>query len=127
MKYLLDTHALIWFTQDHPNLSIAAKGVIENPENICYISMGSIWEMAIKMSLNRLKIQIPFEDMESELENLGFIILPISFRHLSHLHNLEFHHRDPFDRLLISQAQVENFRLITSDPEFKKYNVNLMW
>ena len=127
MNILLDTHAFIWFAQDHDRVSQDIKNLIEDPNNCCYISIGSIWEMAIKISLDRLRLSIPIQDIEKELESYGFLILPVLFRHLVKLSSLEFHHRDPFDRLLISQAQTDNLILISSEPEFKKYNVNLIW
>ena len=127
MNYLLDTHTFLWFSEDHSNLSVTAKNIITDPDNACFISIASIWEMAIKVSLDRLKIGIEFKELEHELEKYGFEILSVSFEHISQLLKLEFHHRDPFDRLLIAQAQAENYALISMDPEFKKYNVNLIW
>jgi len=127
MNILLDTHAFIWFAQDHNLVSQDIKNLIEDPNNNCYISIGSIWEMTIKISLNRLRLSMPIHEIEKELESYGFMILPVLFRHLVKLSSLEFHHRDPFDRLLISQAQADNLILISSDSEFRKYNVNLIW
>ena len=89
--------------------------------------MASLWEMCIKSSLNKLQINIAFEDLYDELIENGLEILPISFRHLVKQHDLEFHHRDPFDRLLISQALCEEMAIISKEGVFDKYHVNRIW
>ena len=127
MNLLLDTHAFLWFSEDSPNLSKNSKSLIENSENNCLISIASLWEMAIKISLGKLKIKIEFKNMVDEIVNHNFTILPITFEHTVELSSLYFHHRDPFDRLLISQAIIENLTLISADEVFDKYEIKRIW
>jgi len=106
----------------------AARAAIEDENNQRYVSHATAWEVAIKCSLDRLKLQVPHEDLfpGAVLSN-GFNILPLDFRHYRALLDLPFHHRDPFDRLLIAQAQVEGMRIITCDFHSAAYDVPLLW
>ncbi|MEX0966538.1 MAG: type II toxin-antitoxin system VapC family toxin [Bacteroidia bacterium] len=112
MKNLLDTHTLIWFLEDDPHLSSSAINAIEHADAINYVSIGSIWEISIKVSIGKLDLHQPFEEIERLINVNGFIILPISFQHLLQLQQLPFHHRDPFDRLLIAQCRAERMNVI---------------
>ena len=127
MNIILDTHSFIWFINGDNNLSAKARKEIENPANINFISIASIWEMAIKVSLDRLEIMRPFEDIKNQIDNNGFEILPILFEHTLKLTNLTFHHRDPFDRLIIAQSVVEKMPIISKDKLFDKYKVKRIW
>lgn len=128
MKFLLDTHTFIWFVQGNQRLSSAARTLIETPENQRLISTVSLWEIAIKMSLDKLDMDSPFNQLiPAQLINNNITILPITVVHLHGLIELPFHHRDPFDRLLIAQAKVEEIPLVTQDREFQAYDLQLMW
>lgn len=127
MNYLLDTHVLIWFLNGDKFLSSKARKAIESDNAINYISIVSLWEVAIKLSLDRLIMNTPFEKLSDVLDKNGFQILPITFNDTVVLSKLKFHHRDPFDRLIISQSITNNFTLISNDKEFSKYAINLLW
>ena len=127
MDLLLDTNAFLWFCEDNAKLSSIGKQYIENPNNTSFISMASLWEIAIKMSLGKLKLKIPYKKFVELVEDNGFKILSITFEHTLNVSKLEFHHRDPFDRLLISQGIVEDIPIITADSTFDKYKINRIW
>jgi PIN domain nuclease of toxin-antitoxin system len=128
MKLLLDTHALIWFLDNDPQLGPNARSAISDPANICHVSDATAWECGIKLSLGKLKLPIPYDRLfPGRLLVLGFQSLPIRHPHLYQLVLLPFHHRDPFDRLLIAQAKVEEMTLVSRDPQFSMYEVPLLW
>lgn len=128
MNLLLDTHALIWFLENDPQLSIRARDAICDPHNHCHESDATAWESAIKLSLGKMKLPMPHERLFPEgLLQLGFFLLPICHPHLHQIVHLPFHHRDPFDRMLIAQAQVEKMTLVSCDPNFPAYDVPLLW
>ncbi len=128
MKLLLDTHALLWFIGNDPQLSACARQGIENPEHDKFVSAASLWEIAIKLSLGKVKLPQPFgEVFPQQLEINGFDLLPISCAQLNQVVALPFHHRDPFDRLLIAQAMADDMTVVTRDPEFSKYASKVLW
>ncbi len=128
MNLLLDTHALIWFLENDPKLSAAAREVIEEPANQRWVSMASGWEMAIKSQLGKLRLPLVFEGLfPGALEARGFSILPIQAGHLHRYHALPLHHRDPFDRLLVAQALADGFTVVGTDPAFDAYGVPRIW
>ena len=128
MKLLLDTHALLWFIGNHPQLSVPARESIENPRHDKFVSAASLWEIAVKLSLEKLKLPHPFDAVfPHQLEVNGFELLPISCGQLHQLVSLPFHHRDPFDRLLIAQALTDEMTIVTRDPEFAKYPAKTLW
>jgi PIN domain nuclease of toxin-antitoxin system len=127
LKFLLDTHTFIWFVNGDRRLSTKAKKEILKSSNKKFISMASIWEMAIKVSLGKLRINYPFKEVFNQIEENGFETLSIIFDHTLLLSQLEFHHRDPFDRLLIAQAISENMKIISKDENFQKYQVKMVW
>ena len=118
MNLLLDTHILIWWDEGR-RLAAAARRAIEAADSV-YVSAVSAWEVAIKIGLGRLR---PSRTVEQAVEESGFLELPITFRHAERVAGLPAHHRDPFDRLLIAQAEVEGLTLVTSDPVFGQYGV----
>jgi PIN domain nuclease of toxin-antitoxin system len=127
MRVLFDTHVLIWLVEGDKNLSTVARSAIEDEENSLYLSIASLWEITIKLSLGKLDLQISVEEMvESFLIPGGIQILQIETRHLSILRDLPLHHRDPFDRLIIAQAQAEGMRLVSADGIFGMYEVELL-
>jgi PIN domain nuclease of toxin-antitoxin system len=127
MNYLLDTHALIWFLNGDKQISTKARKAIESDKANNFISIASIWEIGIKISLNRLSMNIEFSQLGEEIQNNGFEILPISFQDISTITSLPFHHRDPFDRLIISQAINANLTIVSKDEFFPNYDVKLLW
>ena len=128
MRLLLDTHALLWFLLNDSQLSSTAKGLIADPENEVEVSPASYWEMAIKIGLGKYSLPEPFEIfMDRELGANEFRILAIEPRHTAPLTTLPFHHRDPFDRLLIAQAMVEGIPIVARDALFDAYPITRLW
>ncbi|MCB0915734.1 MAG: type II toxin-antitoxin system VapC family toxin [Actinobacteria bacterium] len=122
MRLLLDTHALLWWLADAP-LSTVARDLIADPTNVVYVSAASGWEISVKTALGKL---VAPDDLESSLTDCNFDSLPISFSHALAAGRLPPHHRDPFDRMLIAQAQHEGLTLITRDPRFEPYDVTTL-
>jgi PIN domain nuclease of toxin-antitoxin system len=128
MRLLLDTHALLWFIGNDPQLSALARQNIENSGHNKFVSAASLWEIAIKIGLGKLTLPRPFDEVfPQQLEINGFELLPISCAHLNQNLSLPFHHRDPFDRLLIAQALADDLTIVTRDPEFSKYPAKILW
>jgi PIN domain nuclease of toxin-antitoxin system len=126
MTILLDTHTLLWFLQNDPQLPTTTRTRIETTPTI-FVSIISLWEIAIKSNIGKLTISIPFNDLETELITQGITQLPISFSDLKIYHSLPLHHRDPFDRILISQAINHNLPFISRDTEFGPYPIQQIW
>ncbi len=128
MRFLLDTHAFLWWVADSPELSEEAHRAIREPEAECLVSLVSCWEMAIKHGLGKLTLPSPLQDfIPSHMAANGFHQMDIEFRHIARLAELPLHHRDPFDRLLAAQALVENLTLVSADPAFDAYDVKRLW
>lgn len=128
MRILLDTHTFLWFLEGSSRLSATARGLIEESSNQPFLSVASLWEMAIKISLGKLKLERPFDSLIPEqLELNGIELLGINLSHAAAVITLPFHHRDPFDRLLIAQAVVENMPLVGADSLFDAYPVKRFW
>ena len=126
MRYLIDTHILIWYANGNSKLSDKFKKEIDLPQNQIIISKASIWEIAIKVSLGKLELGMPFGEVENYLREKEIEQLAFSFSELQQMMKLPFHHRDPFDRLIIAQAITNNYTLITDDPMFHLYPVQLL-
>ena len=127
MKILLDTHTFLWFLGGNTELSKQARMIIENAEHEKYISIATFWEIAIKNSLGKLTLDVPFAELKTEVLKNRFQILPVTFEDTLQLITLPFHHRDPFDRIIISQAKVNNLTLVSRDNNFSLYSVSLLW
>jgi len=127
MNLLLDTHTLLWFFNGSSELSGNAKSAIENPENLKFISIASLLEIAIKISLKKLKVEKGYKNIAVLIDENGFEILPLSVEHGFELSRLVFHHRDPFDRMIISQAKVEDFIVVTKDQIIMEYGIKTLW
>lgn len=128
MRLLLDTHAFLWFIMGSANLSVNARALIENPANERLLSVASLWEVAIKVSLGKLTLSAPFDELiPAQLKLNGIDLLSIKVDHLSTLTTLPFHHRDPFDRLIIAQSMVEKLPVISIDAAFDIYGVTRNW
>jgi len=127
-RLLLDTHTFLWWVDDAPQLTAAARSAIGDANNVCYLSLASSWEMAIKSSLGKLQLARPVERFVSEqMVANGFTLLNIELRHTAKAEKLPFHHRDPFDRLLIAQAMTEKLTLVSADSAFLDYGVKVLW
>lgn len=128
MNLLLDTHSFLWFIGGSPNLSLTARTLIEDSSNQPFLSIASLWEMAIKLSIGKLNLAHPFEILiPQQMELNGVKPINIEISHLIIVSSLPFHHRDPFDRLLIAQAIVENISIISADSSFDAYTVQRLW
>jgi PIN domain nuclease of toxin-antitoxin system len=128
MKLLLDTHTFIWWDSQPAKLSQKALALCQEPTNTLLLSVASIWEMQIKLQLGKLKLNLPLvEVIESQQKTNNIEILPITLIHVLALESLPNHHKDPFDRLLIAQANVEDAFLVSCDPIFAQYPVKLAW
>ena len=128
MKFLLDTHSLIWFLDGNSRLSSRARQWMEDEINELFVSLGSLWKMAIKISLGKLEWGQPFEQIfPYQLQENAIEILDISVAHLNAVCLLSFHHRDPFDRLIIAQSRVEFLPIISVDDAFDAYDINRVW
>ncbi len=127
MAYLLDTHALIWFLEGDECLSAKAKEIISDDNAEIRVSIVSLWEMAIKISLGKLQLSQSLRQVIETVEKLNIALLSVKTSHLLGLLDLPFEHRDPFDRLLISQALVENHKLISNETMFLQYGVDRVW
>ena len=128
MKLLLDTHAFIWWDSESSKLSPQALTLCQDRVNTVLLSIASIWEMQIKLQLGKLRLNLPLAKViESQQQTNGIEVLPIILSHVLELDSLPVYHRDPFDRLLIAQARVEDAVLISNDPIFTNYSVKLLW
>lgn len=142
MRLLLDTHAFLWYVLDDPQLSGAARAAIEgdasgalvNPVDArleppeVLVSPASYWEIAIKISLRKYELTVPYETFwRSGIEQNDFRILPVEITHTAALLTMPFHHRDPFDRLLVAQAMAEGIALVSSDSALDSYPIQRIW
>lgn len=128
MNILLDTHTFLWFVQDDPKLSVVACALIEDGESRPFLSVASLWEIAIKLSLGKLQLTQPYEEfIPQQLAMNGIGILNVTIEHTAAVASLPFHHRDPFDRLLAVQTKIEEMTLVSADPAFDAYGVERVW
>jgi PIN domain nuclease of toxin-antitoxin system len=128
MKLLLDTHSFLWFIEDDSRLSTTARTLIEDGDNEVFLSVGSLWEMAIKVSLGKLRLSQPFATfIPDQLAANTISPLPIAVDHAAQVVTLPFHHRDPFDRLLIAQALIDHIPIVGVDTVFDLYGVKRIW
>ena len=124
MKLLLDTHIFIWWDSNPDQLSVQARSLCEDANNTLLLSLASVWEMQIKSQLGKLTFHRPLADsISSQQQTNGLEVLPIELGHLFALSQLPQHHKDPFDRLLIAQARVEQITLLSADSVFQQYPV----
>ena len=127
MRLLLDTHAFIWFVDNDKKLPNNAKIQIENPNNTIFISIASLWEIAIKISLEKLDVSVSIEEMVNLIYENGFEILLILPENIIMISSLDFHHRDPFDRIIITQGLHEQIKIVGKDRVFDKYGIKRIW
>jgi PIN domain nuclease of toxin-antitoxin system len=128
MKLLLDTHTFIWWANEPEKLSENALAACQDNRNTLILSVVSAWEMQIKMQLGKLKISRPIEELiKTQQQANSLQVLPIELTHVMGLSNLPARHKDPFDRLLIAQANIEGATLVSIDPLFSSYSVQVLW
>jgi len=129
VRYLLDTSTYLWFVTADERLNDMARTLLEDSEHEAFLSLVGIWEMAIKSSLGRgLELPSPFDQLvENEIESDRFQLLDITVPYLKRVAALPYHHRDPFDRLLIAQSLAENLPIITNDVAFDHYPIQRVW
>lgn len=125
---MLDTHTFLWFINNTPELSITAKTLIEDADNDVYLSIGSLWEIGIKVSIGKLNVPQPLDGfMNRELAINQIKLIAINLRHIQEITILPFHHRAPFDRMLIAQSIVEQMPIISADRVLDNYGVKRLW
>ena len=127
MNILIDTHAFMWFVNGDAHLGTNARQRIENPDNTNYMSVGSLWEIAIKINIGKLTVSYPYDTVIQQIEENEIELLPIKFIHTQQLIDLPLHHRNPFDRLIIAQAMAENMVVVTKDENFNCYPIEIIW
>lgn len=128
MRLLLDTHTFLWWINNDSLLSDSARAAIASERNECFLSLASCWELAIKASIGKLRLTKPVERfIPEELAANDFQLLSIDFRHIAKVETLPFHHRDPFDRLLVAQVLTEKMTIISADTVLSEYGVKRIW
>ena len=127
MRAILDTHALVWWLNRDPHLTSAAQRFISSSANEILVSAATAWELSIKNRSGKLNVQELLDGFEEVMEEQGFTLLPISVKHAVRAGALPMHHPDPFDRMLIAQAQAEHVAVITVDKAFEPYGVRRIW
>jgi len=124
VRLLLDSHAFCWWLADDPKLAAAARQAVADPSSVVHVSAATVWELSIKASLGKLRLE--GADLLEEVEANDFVELPITARHAAAAASLPRHHGDPFDRMLIAQAQAEGLTIVTRDAVFRDYGVALL-
>ncbi|HEX5166942.1 MAG TPA: type II toxin-antitoxin system VapC family toxin [Thermomicrobiales bacterium] len=128
MRALLDTHTLLWFFEDSPRLSARVTQLLAAASTDAVISIASLWEIAIKMSVGKLTINYAFDDLiATQLPQNDIVLLSVSAQHVAGVVDLPLHHRDPFDRMLVAQSVAEYLPIISADPIFDVYRVQRIW
>ena len=127
MNLIIDTHAVIWFITGDEQLPPHAKNLIKDPLNTCFVSIASLWEMSIKYSLGKLELKSDLQKIYELIQKSRLTILPITVTHTLLNSTLDFHLRDPFDRIIISQAITEKLTVVSKDIAFKYYDIELLW
>lgn len=127
MRVLLDTHIFLWWDSEPDQLSPQILTLCQNPANTLVLSVASVWEMQIKQQLGKLALRLPLSSLVAEQQAVnGIEILPVNLLHVLALESLPLHHKDPFDRLIIAQANADDISLLSVDPIFKQYAVKLL-
>lgn len=128
MKLLLDTHAFLWWVEGTPAVGRRAAAAVSDPDNEIFLSVASCWELAIKLSLRKLRLARPLERfIPEQLSRNHFSLLDVQLKHVVRVADLPFRHRDPFDRLLVAQALEDELAIVSADRVFRKYGVTLVW
>ena len=129
MRFLIDTHVLIWYLEDNSQLTSIAAEILEDTRHDLYVSIASLWEIAIKSGLGKLKLKIEFHDLKKLLERFSIEILSIDFEDTETYLTLPFfdNHRDPFDRILVAQVRARSMALVSGDKKLDLYEIQRVW
>jgi PIN domain nuclease of toxin-antitoxin system len=128
VKLLLDTHVFLWWIERNPHLSARARALIADPDSEVFVSIVTVWEIAIKVALEQLEMPVDLGAfLRRQLQSNGFESLPITFEHAVAVRDLPMHHRDPFDRLLVCQSRVESLALVSADSAIAAYGADMVW
>ncbi|MCL2015708.1 MAG: type II toxin-antitoxin system VapC family toxin [Defluviitaleaceae bacterium] len=127
MKYLLDTHTALWYFEQSPRLSRKAERIIDGTENEIYVCAVSLWEISIKVNLAKLDLSMTLGKFFNLIHDRNFFVIPIKNEYMLNLLNVPYIHKDPFDRLIISTALMENLPIITADKNIQKYDLHWIW
>jgi PIN domain nuclease of toxin-antitoxin system len=127
MNHLLDTHTVLWCAANSTRLSETARKTVLDPDGHCFVSIVSAWEVAVKSSIGKLRLAGGVAEFHRIVDENGFVILPIKRKYLEIVETLPFHHRDPFDRMLVAAAMSEGMRLVTADMNMRLYAVDCVW
>jgi PIN domain nuclease of toxin-antitoxin system len=128
VRLLFDTHAFIWWDGEQSKLSGAVLDVCQSSTNSLHLSLASVWELQIKMQLGKLALRLPLADvLRDQQQQNGLVLEPVTLEDILALSQLPPFHRDPFDRLIIAQANRRRFHVVTHDPEFARYQVAVLW
>jgi PIN domain nuclease of toxin-antitoxin system len=128
MRLLLDTHTFLWFVWASPQLASSVRSLIEDTANQKFVSVAGLWELAVKVSIGKLTLAKPLDEFLVEhLEGNAFEMLSIERSHVAYVSTLPFHHRDPFDRMLVAQSLIETIPLLSADPIFDSYGITRLW
>lgn len=123
MNFLLDTHTVLWYIGEDPQLPMYLRKQIEDRSNSCFVSIASLWEIGIKSCIGKLSLYADIEVLFESIENTGFILLPVTMVHILSSARLPLHHNDPFDRMIISQCLAEQLTMVSCDKQFRRYDV----
>jgi PIN domain nuclease of toxin-antitoxin system len=127
VRYLLDTHTFLWLTTDDPHLTPTVRAIFLDSEQECFLSAASVWEIAIKVSLGKLTLAMSLEHLVRGGVDRGLRVLDVTSGHAYHIERLPFHHRDPFDRILVAQALHEGMPLLSRNAQLDAYAVTRVW
>jgi PIN domain nuclease of toxin-antitoxin system len=128
MRYLVDAHSLIWALDDPSRFSSTAASALQDPASQLLLSAGTMWELSIKVALGKLALSQPFRPwLEKAIADLGLSVLPITLDHVERQAALPFHHRDPFDRMLVAQSMIEKLSLVSADTILDQYGIHRVW
>jgi PIN domain nuclease of toxin-antitoxin system len=119
MRFLLDTHVVLWALEDHPRLAPAARSLLADPANEFWVSAASAWEIAIKVAIGKLALRRSLASFEAAIAEAGFATLDVTLRHATSVAQVSTRHADPFDRLLLAQCEIETLKLLTADRKLK--------
>ncbi len=126
MKYLLDTHIILWIAEDSPRLSESVRNALSDKTSEKYVSIASAWEVALKLGTGKLRLDGGLQKFFEIVDDYGFATLSVEREYLLHILSLPEHHKDPFDRLLVATAIVENMTLLTADQNIQRYNLSYL-
>ena len=127
MKLLVDTHVFLWFILDDPRIATTARPLLVDPDHERFLSLASVWEVAIKHGLGKLQLTDGIKGFFRDIEQANFELLDIKPGHIMDLASLPLHHRDPFDRMLAAQSELEGLLLVTRDPAFETFGTRILW